>query len=405
MEGSVFVLLVFLVGVLLGGFFASFYYVRKLGGERAKRVQLEAKLAQMEDARNQMQDTFVSLAQKALEGNSRQFLEMAKESLEALIAKAKAEFSLSEKSIEGMVGPVKELMARLDQKISQIEKEREGAFRSLQSQIRELSERSERLRVETERLYRALRQPKVRGRWGEMTLRNAVELAGLAKYCDFDEQVTVKSEEGINRPDMVIRLPGGRFIAVDAKVPVDHFLDALEAEDEQARVEALKKHARALREHMKRLSSKSYWKALGESVDFVVMFIPADSLLGVALEMERNIIEEGIRNGVVVATPTLFVALLRVVALSWKEFEMTQQVKQIAELGRELYKRASTLVEALDKLGKDLSAAVKSYNKVVGSWESRFAPQLRKFESLSVSGELKELRSLEGNVREVKNNG
>ncbi|BAT71185.1 DNA recombination protein RmuC [Thermosulfidibacter takaii ABI70S6] len=376
-----------------------------LNAEKEARIRAETQLSELKRTEEAMLNAFKAMSMEVMDRTYQGFLEKANETFKRVLAEAKGDLTEKEKNIESLVMPMKELLDKLNSKLSEIEKEREGAFRSLASQISELSRRSEDLRKETERLYSALRRPQVRGKWGELTLKNAVELAGLSEHCDFQEQVYIETRSGSVRPDMVIRLPGGRFIAVDAKVPVDHFFDALESDSEKGKREALQKHAASMRSHLKSLSNKVYWKELGRSPDFMVMFIPADSFLSAALEVDRSLMEDALKEGIVIATPTLLVALLKVVALTWREFTLTQEMKEIAQLGKELFRRASTFVDNMSKLGKNLSSAVDAYNKAVGSWEGRFVPHLRKFAQFDASGDLKHLQPVERAVRELRKDG
>ena len=405
MEQSLF----FALGGLILGVAVGFWWGSRrakslrdaLDQERGRRIELEARLNAFGSLEDRLKDVFASLTLQALRQSSEQLVSLADSLLGKSIEKAKAEFVEKERAVESMVAPVKELLEKMERRMEQMEREREGAHRELLTQVRDLAEKSELLRRETERLYTALRRPSVRGRWGEITLRNAIELAGLSRYADFVEQESLKGQSSVLRPDVVIRLPGGRFIAVDAKVPIDRYLDAMEAESEEERVRLLKEHAKAVRDHIKRLSDKSYWKALGDALDFVVMFIPADSFLSAALEVDRDLLEDGVRRRVIVATPTLLVALLRVVALTWREFELARQVKQIVDMGRELVKRSSTLTDRMDKLGRQISSVVKSYNEAVASWNNRFLPHLVRVAGVDDSL-LRQLDMLEMDVRSVR---
>ena len=406
----------FLFGTLLGALGCKIFLSRSYSGrlkeleerlqvEKEGRIRAEAQLESLKGMEDGMMTAFKALSAEVMDKTYSTFLERAGETLGRIIAEAKADMVDREKNIESLVSPMKELLDRLNQKLVEMEREREGAFRSLVAQIGELSRRSDELRKETERLYSALKKPQVRGRWGELTLKNAVELAGLSQYCDFQEQVRLHSDTGGIRPDMVIRLPGGRFIAVDAKVPVDHFFEALEVDDTHQKRQALEKHVASLRSHMRALGSKGYWKGLERSPDFVVMFIPADSFLSVALEVDRSLIEDGLKEGVIVATPTLLIALLKVVALTWREAKLTEEMREMANIGRELFRRASTFVDNMAKLGKSIASTVEAYNRAVGSWEGRLAPQLRRFSRFDASGELKELGQVDKVVRELRGEG
>ena len=389
----------FVAGVAAGGGLVWGVMQSRLSRERESRIRCEERLREAESVEAKLDELMRGVSSQVLKESIEQLMAFSKQTLSAVVEQAKGEFAEKSKSIEGVVAPVKDALVRLEERIGELEKAREGAYRELLTQVRELSDKSEALRQQTERLYTALRRPSVRGRWGELTLRNAVEVAGLSEYCDFEEQVRIK--EGSLRPDMVIRLPGNRRIVVDAKVPIDSYMDALECEDGERRAELLKRHSRALREHLRKLSEKQYWQALGDSVDFVVMFVPSEAVLAAALEADRELLEDGIRKGVIVATPTLLVALLRVVALTWREFELTRQVRELIGLAKELASRSSVLVDRMERLGGAIGKVVKSYNDLVGSWEGRFAPHLRKFAKLG-SEDIKELKGLEAVVRGVK---
>ncbi len=326
----------------------------------------EEKLGLMQDAEDRLKSSFKVLSQDSLKGAQESFLELAGA-------------HLLEK-----VGPLQENLKKMDEELKRLEEKRITAYADLGNQLGNLGEAQKSLRVETGNLVNALRKPQVRGRWGELTLKNAVESAGLSAICDFDEQVNMETEEGRQRPDMVIRMPGGKKVVVDAKAPLQAFLDALEATDEGGRAKCMEAHVRHIRTHLEGLARRDYSKLLGESPDFVVLFLPGESFFSAALEQDQQLIEWGMSKNVFIATPTTLLVMLHSVAYGWKQEKLGESVEAIKKLGQELYDRIRVMAEHAGRLGGNLGNAVKNYNDFVGSLESRVLVTARKFETLGV---------------------
>jgi len=293
----------------------------------------------------------------------------------------------SQAAVAEAVAPLREALARYEQRVGQLERDRVGAYEALREQVRSMSEVSTELRTETRQLVAALRAPQVRGRWGEHHLRRIVEAAGMLEHCDFSEQVAGSTDNGGVRPDLVVRLQGGRQVVVDAKVPFDAYLEAMEARDEHARTGRLRHHARQLRAHVDQLSAKAYWAAFEPAPEFVVLFVPADPFLDVALQHDPALLEHAFAHNVVLATPSTLVALLRTIAYAWRQEALARNAMSVHTLARELYGRLSTLGEHWAKVGTSLGSAVTAYNRAVGSLEARVLVSARRLADLGVSGE------------------
>ncbi len=305
-------------------------------------------------------------------------------SLRALTMEARNQ---TQDAVADAVAPLHEVLQRYERRVNDLERERVGAYEALREQVRAMHDVSGELRTETRHLVSALRAPQVRGRWGEHQLRRIVEAAGLLEHCDFDEQVTGATDDAVVRPDLVVRLHGGRHVVVDAKVPFDAYLGAMESRDDAARGTFLSQHARQLRAHVDALSAKAYWKAFEPAPEFVVLFVPADTFLDAALQSDPTLLEHAFTRNVVLATPATLIALLRTVAYAWRQEALTRNAVAVHTLGRELYSRLSTMGEHLAKVGTSLGGAVASYNKAVGSLEARVLVSARKLAELGVSGE------------------
>jgi DNA recombination protein RmuC len=349
----------------------------------------------LESERSSAADRFRALSAEALRSNNEQFLALARQTLGTYQSEAKGELEKREKAVRELVAPITEGLTKVDTRLEQLDRERLQTTTVLQQQLRNMVESQDKLRGETGALVAALRKPQTRGRWGEMQLRNVVEMAGMVGYCDFAEQTTVYSDERMLRPDLIVRLPGGKQVVVDAKAPLQSFLDAYEAPDDEQRDAHLRAHARLLREHVRKLSAKSYWSQFEDAPDFVLLFLPGEHFLNAALEADPGLIEQGVEQSVLIATPTTLIALLRAVHYGWQQEKVAQNAREISELGRELHGRIGTVAKHVQKVGRSLSGAVDAYNQAVGSLETRVLVSARRFADHGVVGPDKEIPVLE----------
>lgn len=344
----------------------------------AERRAAEEKLALVRDAERKLADTFDALGRRALQANNDQFLQLARESLGQLTQAANGDLEKRQIAIAELVRPVRDSLEKVDGKIREIENARASAYASLTQQVRALLETQNALRAETGNLVKALRAPAVRGRWGEMQLKRVVEMAGMLEHCDFAQQQTVEGDEGRLRPDLVVSLPGGKRLVVDAKAPLAAYLDALEAQSEDARAAHLAAHARQLRNHVAQLARKAYWDQFEHTPEFVVLFVPNEAVFAAAMEQDPSLMEGAFSERVLLASPTTLIALLRAAAFGWRQERLAQDAQEIAGLGRDLHKRLGKLGDHFAKLGRGLVSAVSAYNETVGSFERMVVPGARK---------------------------
>jgi len=365
---------------------------------------MQEKARTLEQLRRQFEFSFKSLAGDALRSNSSEFLKLAESNFRSLHIKADSALEQREKAVESMVTPIREALEKTDEQIRKMEKERQQAFGSLNQHLRFMAEAQEQLRGETRNLVKALRRPEVRGQWGELTLKRLAELSGMVEHCDFEQQHSMNTEQGKQRPDMVVKMPGERDIIVDAKAPMDAYLNAVEASDDGERKRELQRHARNLRDRARELASKGYWKNRSASLDFVVLFVPGDQFLSAALESDPKLLEDALLDKVVLATPSSLVALLRAIAYGWRQEALAKNAEQIRDIGEELYERMSVFAGHLDRVGGSLDRSVESYNKAVGSFDSRVLPGVRKFSDMGIQAkkEIPELQPIERLPRAVQ---
>jgi DNA recombination protein RmuC len=363
-----------------------------LGHERERAAE---RLATISDAQERLSASFKALSAEALQSSMSQLTELARAQLQTAQTEARGELEKRQQAVEQLVAPLKEQLGRVDGQLLRLDQERRESRGRLEAQLRTLSETGERLRTETGALVTALRKPNARGQWGQMQLRNVVELAGMLRHCDFNEQSSMAGDERTLRPDLVVNLPGGKHVVVDAKAPLQGVLDAYQARDETEREQHLKDHARLLRKHVKALADKAYWAGMDTAPDMVVMFLPGEHLYSSALESDPALIEDAMGRRVLIATPTILLALLHSVAYGWQQERVAESAQEISELGRELHTRLVKLSTLLSKLGTRLNSAVTAYNETIGSYESRVLPGARRFADHGAVAEGTELPELE----------
>jgi DNA recombination protein RmuC len=404
--------IVMLVLGLLIGAALGYLLAQSRGGARvaALAAQLDATRAgaaqQLESARltqDQLREMFAALSSDALHKNSRAFVDLAQQTLKQVTTAADGDLAKRQQAIELLVTPLKDSLGKVEKQIQDVEQQRATAYGELRQQVESMGKNSEKLQLETAQLVAALRAPQTRGAWGEHQLRQVVEFAGMVEHCDFIEQASASTDEGVLRPDLVVRLAGGKHVVVDAKVSLIGFLDATGAKDDASRADHLRRHARHLRDHIDRLGAKAYWDLLPNTPEFAVMFVPAETFLNAALEEDPALLQHAFEKNVVIATPATLVALLRTVSYTWRQEALAENAHDVLKLGRELYGRLATMGNHVHRLGGQLDSAVKSYNETVSSLESRVLVSARRLVELKVTtDDLDTPRQVERAVRQVQ---
>jgi DNA recombination protein RmuC len=402
------------VGAVLGFLVGQLRAVKRVGSLRVElestRVRLESaarqeaeRIAFLEQSEARLRASFDSLAGETLRANSELFLRLAREAIGRDQALAQGSLKEREAAIAQLVEPLRAALERTDQQTNALERERRDAYAALRTQIESLASGQSQLQRETRNLVTALRRPEVRGRWGELTLRRLVELAGLSEHSDFTEQLHLFGQEGALRPDLVVHMSESRDLVVDVKTPLDAYLEALEASTDEERQQALKKHAQQVETRVRQLASKSYWAQFERSPEFAVLFLPGDQFLSAALAERPELLDAALKQSIIIATPSTLIALLKTVAYGWRQSAMTENAKLIRELGQELYRRLGAFTGHLERLGARLGAAVDAYNASVGSLERQVLPQARRFPDLGVTTDaaLPELGGIEQPVRPI----
>jgi len=369
------------------------------------QAKIEAQNNSLDEVRKAMLDTFKSAASDALIQNNKQFLDLAKTKLETQVKDAEGNLDQRKTAIEEMLKPVKESIDSYKKRIEELENGSQKTFGQVTEMLSNIQSTNASLQKETGALVNALRNPRVRGRWGEIGLKRAVEFSGMSAHCDFVEQVYTEGEDSVLKPDMIINLPGNSHVVVDSKLPLDAYLKALETDDETSRNLLFAKHARDLRDHITKLSRKQYWSQFQNTPDFVVLYMEVESAMNVALMTDKTLLQDAMNNKIILATPTTLIVVLKSVAMSWQQHNITENALQIMEAAMDFYTRVTVFADHFDKVGGGLKTALKGYNDAIGSWESRVLPSGRKLEQLKATDNKNILPSFEiidKPVRELK---
>lgn len=401
-------------GLVLGVLVASLIALRKLNAARTEAAVLEAQLKNEQDltdereqafqlASEQLQTSFDHLAKRSLKDNSESFLRLAQENLGKFQTKAEADLGARQKAVEALVSPVAKALSETREQIAKVEHERARAFGGINQQLEQMSTDQRTLRAETANLVNALKRPEVRGRWGEVTLKRLVELAGMVEHCDFVEQAHTNTAEGPVRPDMLVHLPEDRLLVVDVKTPLDAYLAAVAATEDSDKQTALTRHARQVKERVRELATKAYWQQFSTSPDFIVLFLPGDQFLSAALNVDSTLLDEALRQKVILATPSNLMALLKTVAYGWRQVQLARNAEIISGLAETLHQRVGVFSEHMAKMGKALGQSVDTYNNAVGSLERSVLPGARKFTELGIreAKPIAELDPIEKTARPV----
>lgn len=374
-------LMILVIGILLGRWLSQFSY-RKTIAQLHK--DMEKKQDDFDQQMDQLQGSFSTLSQQALQSNNQSFLTLAREVFGKLQLQAENQLTNKEKNFSQLVKPIQETLQKTDEQLKRLEKDRVVSETKLTGQIEGLLQSQQFLQTETRNLATALRRPEVRGQWGELTLKRLAELAGMSDHCDFDEQVNTQTTEANLRPDMIVNMPGDRQLVVDVKAPLDAYLSAVEANSDAETDSHLKHHTKNVKNRIKELAMKKYWEQFSKAPDFVVLFIPGDQFLSAALDQDKSLLEYAMQQRVILATPTSLVGLLRAIAYGWNQEHLNKNAEIVREIGKDLHQRLGSLAEHMSKLGKNLDSSVMTFNKLLGSYETNVLPGARKFSELGI---------------------